>query len=290
MNDVLGYCRPETLEALTQAVRSERHAKFLAGGTDLLVRLRAGRIDCGAMIDLSGLTELRGISLGNDSLTVGSMTRMAELARSEPVRACAPALAAAASQVGSPLIRNRGTIGGNVANCAAAGDTIPVLLALDARANLIGPGEKKSLPAAALLGGVNTSTLAEDELIVSFDLPVRGKASAFVKFGPRKALAISNLSLALAAFVRDGVLHEAAVALGAVGVTAYRVPEIEARLEGVSLRDAEALESAALRLGEIVFERLGGRPEMPFKAPYKRNLAVAALKRAAARLGEEESL
>ena len=289
MNYVKGYCRPENMEELLRTVTETNHARFLAGGTDLLVGLRSGRIDCKTMIDLSGLRELRSISREGDTITVGSMMRMAEIARNEAVRAACPALSEAASQVGSPLVRNRGTIGGNVVNCAAAADTIPALLALDASARIVSPEGEKTVRVSTLLGGVNTTTLKPDELIVSFQIPVTGKRSAFFKFGPRKAIAISNLSLALAARMEGGVLHEASLAVGAVGVTAYRVPEMERRLEGLDPKNAAAVATAAAGLGEIVFERLGGKPEFPFKAPYKRNLAFAGLKRAVGRLGEEEN-
>jgi len=186
-------------------------------------------------------------------------------------------------------LRSGGPWGGIVATGAAAADTIPALLALDAAARIISPEGEKTVPVSTLLGGVNTTTLKPDEVIVSFQIPVTGKRSAFFKFGPRKAIAISNLSLALAARMEGGVLHESSLAVGAVGVTAYRVPEMGLRLEGLDPKNADAVAAAAAGLGEIVFERLGGKPEFPFKAPYKRNLAFAALKRAVGGLGEEEN-
>ncbi|MGH3023353.1 MAG: FAD binding domain-containing protein [Gaiellaceae bacterium] len=206
---------PRSLEEAL-ALKAERpDARPIQGGTDLMVELNFDRSRPEAILNLNEVAELRGWSRENGSLRLGSGLTYTEAMSGELARAL-PALTEASRTVGSPQIRNRGTIGGNLGTSSPAGDALPPLLLEDAEVDLASTGGERSLPLAEFLVGPKENALAEDELIVAVRLAPSGSRQTFMKVGPRNAMVIAVCSLAVAADRERGELRAAYGSAGPV--------------------------------------------------------------------------
>jgi CO/xanthine dehydrogenase FAD-binding subunit len=157
------------------------------------------------MVDLSRLAELRGISVDGDAVVIGALSTYAEIRRSSVCREHLPALVEAAATVGAAQIQNRGTLGGNAANASPAGDTLPVLLAMDASFVVGAARGERTIPSTDFWVAYRRTALAPDELIVRIRIPLGGgRETRFRKIGTRRAQAISKVVLALAWRDEDG--------------------------------------------------------------------------------------
>ena len=229
---------PETMEQLSRDLeRLTPDSLVLAGGTDLILRMREKRLQPDVLLSLSGVKELRDITITPDRAVIGAMATMAQVKRAADGLEDLQALADAAGGVGSPQIRNKGTIGGNVANASPAGDLPPVLWMLDAQAGLMAPGGcRRSLPVRQLLVDSGRTQLAPGELIVSFNIDraaLRGWRTVFEKLGHRSQVTISRIGLAVG-LRQDGtgVVQEARVVAGAIKPVPFRLSDAEQLLLG----------------------------------------------------------
>jgi CO/xanthine dehydrogenase FAD-binding subunit len=242
---------PRSLEEAYGLLASAPH-RALAGGTDLLVQLTGelGPVP-ERVLDLWRLDELRGIRAREGALEIGALTTHSQIRRSEACAAHAPALVAAAATIGAAQIQNRGTIGGNVMNASPAGDTLPVLLALDAVLIAGGPRGERSIPAAGFWPAYRTTALAPDELLLRVRIPiVDGRRQAFRKVGTRRAQAISKVVLA-AAWRRDPAWRDVRIAFGSVAATPIRAAAAESALEGAPPTAASIDRAVAALLAEL---------------------------------------
>lgn len=187
---------PRTLDEALRLRAEVPGAVPIEGGTDLMVELNFDRRRPEAMLNLNEVRELRGWSRENGSLRLGAGLTYAEIERSELSRLL-PALAEAARTVGSPQIRNRGTIGGNLGTASPAGDALPPLLVEGAEVELASARGTRRMPVQEFLLGVKRNALAEDELIVAVHVDPSGAPQTFMKIGPRNAMVIAVCSLAL---------------------------------------------------------------------------------------------
>ena len=192
---------------------------YWPGGTDLLIELRRGSKKAPRVVlDISGVAELAGIADSNGSITIGPLATHAELVRSEVVHKFAPLLSVAAATIGSPQIRARATVGGNIMNAAACADTVPPLMALGANVTLQSKAGSRELALADLFVKPYETKARADELLTAVRFPKLGPGarSAFIKLGRRNALAISRLSVAAILEVgKDGRIAEARIVPGA---------------------------------------------------------------------------
>lgn len=208
----------------------------LAGGTDLMVTM-TGEIGepPTRVLDIWALDELRGIRAEPEALVIGALTTYTELRHSPEVNEHAPALAQAAATIGAAQIQNRGTLGGNVINASPAGDTLPVLLALDAEMVLGSSQGERTVAAAEFWPSYRTTARRNDELLLGVRIPrVEGRQVRFRKVGTRRAQAISKVVMALAwvASTEGAPWSDVRLALGSVAATTVRVPAVETLLEG----------------------------------------------------------
>jgi CO/xanthine dehydrogenase FAD-binding subunit len=180
-------------EAYALLADHPRGLRVLAGGTDLMVAVnaRAGIDRVGHVLDIWRLRELRGISLQEGELRIGALTTYTDLMRSELIGKHLPALALVSREVGAWGIQNRGTIGGNVCNASPAGDTLPLLLAAEARFLLGGPRGERVVPADEFFLAYRKTALAADELLLRIDVPLGGKL-VYRKVGTRKAQSVAR--------------------------------------------------------------------------------------------------
>jgi CO/xanthine dehydrogenase FAD-binding subunit len=208
----------------------------LAGGTDLMVTI-TGEIGepPSRVLDIWRLHDLRGIHVDADTLVIGALTTHTNLRRSSEVTELGPARAEAAATIGAAQIQNRGTIGGNVVNASPAGDTLPVLLALDAEMVLGSAHGERTVAAGDFWPSYRTTARRDDELLLRIRIPrVNGRQIRFRKIGTRRAQAISKVVMALAwrSSGDDAPWSDVRLAMGSVAATTIRVPDVEAVLEG----------------------------------------------------------
>ena len=223
---------PDTVDAAVSALASDPASTVLAGGTDLMVEVNDGhRRPDRSVVVVNRIPELRSWRRSADasSVSIGAAVSWTELVDG-PLAAMVPALAQASRTVGSPQIRNVGTLGGNLATCSPAGDGLPVLSALGATVELASVSGRRSLPVADFMLGVKRTALGPGEIIVSITLPVVDGWQGYAKVGVRNAMVIA---VASACVVLDREHRSVAVALGSVGPTVLRCPEAEAHLAEV---------------------------------------------------------
>ena len=234
------------------ALLAEQPYRPLAGGTDLLVQL-AGELGPAPerVLNLWQLDELRGIEVRSNVLELGALTTYAGIRRSAACQAHAPSLVDAAATIGAVQIQHRGTIGGNVMNASPAGDTLPVLLALDAVLVLGSTAGEREVAAADFWPAYRRTAARPDELLVRIRIPVvTDREQRFRKVGTRRAQAISKVVVAAAWRGVDG-WRDVRIALGSVAPTPIRVAAAEAALEGRP-RDLASIEAAVAALGSAI--------------------------------------
>ncbi len=242
--------RPDCPEALWPLL--EAGARPMAGGTDLLVRLRR-QPPCDVAL-LEGIPGLDGVGLADGQLRLGATATHARLLAHPLVRERLPVLSRALAVLGSPLVRNMGTLGGNIATASPAGDTLPPLYALEATVELASRRGTRRLPLADFILGPGCTALARGEIVTAVLVPPPPPDALqhFEKVGRRDALAVAVASLA-AVIVRDeaGQVTEARLAVGSLGPTVTRCPQAEAYLLGRGL-DRETLATVGRRIREAV--------------------------------------
>jgi CO/xanthine dehydrogenase FAD-binding subunit len=217
---------PRSLEEALR-IKAERPAAVpIAGGTDLMVALNFDRLRPDVVLNLGEVAELRGWSRENGTLRLGAGLTYAE-AMEDPLRSLLPALAEASRTVGSPQIRNRGTIGGNLGTASPAGDALPPLLVEEAEVEVASTSGSRRLALDEFLVGPKRNALAPGELIVSVHVRPSGASQTFMKVGPRNAMVIAVCSLAVAV---DRDRDELRAAFGSAGPvpTLVRAPLEEA--------------------------------------------------------------
>jgi len=277
-----------TLDDACAALALRPDAVVLAGGTDLMVEANRGTRDMADVVVVDRVPELRGWTRDGDVLRIGAAVTCAEMSGGEPA-ALVPALAQAARTVGSPQIRNAATIGGNLGTASPAGDTLPVLAALDAVVEVRSATGTRDVPLDEFLIGVKTTALLPGELIVAVRVPVLDGPQEFLKVGTRNAMVISVASLVL---VVDRVGRTVRIALGSVGPTPVRATEAEVvAADRLDWSGRESLDAgSAERVAELVAEAARPIDDHRGTAAYRRHavgvLARRALRRALPNAGE----
>jgi len=211
------YERPATLaDAVTVLGDGGPDARPLAGGTDLIIRLRDGSIQPRVVVDLKWIAELdREIRDGDDRLTIGARTVMTDLAADRRIRREFPALAEAAAVVGAVQIRNRATLAGNICNASPAADTAPALLVYDATVLVAGPGGSRQIPIDAFFVRSGVTTLVRGEVVTAIELPRAASSPGAVHLRRTRRRGHDLASVTLACAVQaDGTTRLAYGSLG----------------------------------------------------------------------------
>ena len=284
------YIAVETIaEACSVLAGYGTELTILAGGTDVLIELRRGTTKAPKVVlDISGVPELHGIEEADGTITIKPLTTHTELVRSELLRQFAPLLGSAASAIGSPQIRDRGTVGGNIMNAAACADTVPPLIALGATVTLQSKGGSREMPLADLFVKPYQTKAKPGELLTAIRFPKlpAGVRSAFIKLGRRNALAISRMSVAAVLQIgRDGRIAEARIVPGAAFPTWKRVLEAEQMLVGHK-PEAKLLAAAGQKVSEEMIKVTGRRWSTEYKEPVIAVLVRRALEQCASKVGQ----
>lgn len=231
------FLAPESVEEAVRILRDQGTAAcVLAGGTDVMVRVRRGAIPagCTTLVSTHRIGGMRGIRREKGELVIGAATTAADLLRDPAVTEHAPILARVADRLASAQIRNVATVGGNLVNASPAGDLINPLLLLDARLILASTAGSRTVPVASFFTGPGATVLRPDELLVDvrFDVPPSDRVFRFEKAGTRPSMECSVITVGLAYTPRQGVPSRVRVSFGAAAPTPLRGARTEAVLEG----------------------------------------------------------
>lgn len=246
---------PRRLEQALQYLHSYGdETTILAGGTDILVRYYDRLYELNHVMNICELDELKYIKKFDDRIEIGALVTHAQLEESTIILHYAPFLAEAAAMVGSPQIRNRGTIGGNVANSSPAGDTLPPLVALEAQVKLVSLDRgERVVPLTEFFTGPGRNVAKKDEMITGFVIPVLDESyqGSFFKLGYRKALAIATLNGTVVMALENDLVKDCRIVLGAVAPTPVRLKLVEQMLIGKNLTEQLIEEATTQVLQEI---------------------------------------
>ncbi|MBE3580551.1 MAG: FAD binding domain-containing protein [Thermoanaerobacteraceae bacterium] len=284
---VTDYLFPASPGECLEMLAAHEEARIIAGGTDLMVDVKDKRLHPRVLVDITRIPGVDLIAEEGDNIILGGGVTHARAASSELVREKLAALAEAAASVGSPQIRNVGTLAGNVVNAQPAADGAVALVALGAEAEIIGPGGTRRVPVEELYEGVGRSRVdSARELLWRFLVPKwgEGDASAFVRLSPRRALSLPMLNVAVRVQVRDGRCQRARVCLAPVAPRPFLCREAAEALVGEEVSRDRMLEAAriAADLAQPRDSRLRGSRE--YRKKMVRVLVLRALEEAVARL------
>lgn len=271
------YHRARSIQEAQKMLAANPGAKLLAGGHSLIPLMKLRLASPSAVIDIGRIPELRGIAASGNMIRIGALATHAELAASAELRRRAAALAEAASVVGDPAVRNRGTIGGNVAHADPASDLPTVLVALGAQMVAVGPRGERTIDAASFFTGIMTTALGEDEILAAVLVPAAagGQGSAYVKFAhPASRYAV--VGAAAIVKVEAGACAEVRVAIGGLVPCAIRCASVEQSLTRQQPSDS-AIAAAASKVAQDLGEVNG---DIFASADYRRAIAPVYVKRA----------
>lgn len=282
MMSVKEYHRPENLEEAIRLLSDlGDSARIIAGGTDVMVKLKNGKISAEHLVSLDCVPGIRGINLTTDGkIRIGAATLMSELEQDENVKKYAAVLAEAAGTVGCNSIRNRATIGGNIVNASPVSDTIPAVIVLGGTIEITGPEGIRCEEADTFFQGLGKTTLLKNEVVTAVYIPIRERqGSTYLKFGRRNAMELAIVSAACAiSMAEDGTCNYAKMAIGAVTPKPTMLEEFETGMMGRGL--AEIDEAFLDVMGEKASQAVSPRSSTRATAEYKKKTAGVLARRA----------
>jgi CO/xanthine dehydrogenase FAD-binding subunit len=273
------YLAPTTLaEAISLLSRHKGKARIIAGGTDLVPKLKRREIKAPEyIIDLKGIPGLDKITPDNGGMTIGPLVTIGAVEASPHLRQNFPILAQAARSMASPQVRNRGTIAGNICNAVPSADSGPALLTLGARLKIISPKGERTISIEDFFTGPNQTTLTDEEILAEIRLPVMppNTKGEYLKLGPRRAMDLAIVGVAALVTAQDGVCKDIRLALGAVAPTPIRAKKAEAVLKGQKPTEETIEKAAKAAAGEA-------KPidDHRASAEYRREMVAVLVKRA----------
>jgi carbon-monoxide dehydrogenase medium subunit len=275
------FYQPSSLQEASRLLKDNGPGgRFLAGGTDLVIAMKEKGLLPKYIVDLKRVPGLSGIRANNDgAVTLGALTTMYEIETSALIKKRYPFLAQSAAEVGSIQIRNRATIGGNMANATPSADTAPALIALNATAKIVGTGGERTIDLEAFFKGPGQSVMNADEILTEITIPktTANLVGEYIKFSPREMMDLAYVGIAVAynLAASDKKCAGVRIVLGAVAPTPIRAKRAEATLEGQVLT-----EPLAEKVGQLAAEEAKPISDVRSSADYRRAMVGAMTKRA----------
>jgi carbon-monoxide dehydrogenase medium subunit len=270
------YYSPESLDEALSLLAELENATPVIGGTDLMIAMRNGVSVPSHVVDLNEIPELNYVKEEEGIIRIGATATHSQVANS-PLVAGIHSLVDSVSRIGSPQIRNRGTITGNICNASPAADSAPPLLVHMAEVEIQSLDGKRVIPIADLFAGSKINSLKPGELLIEIRIPVppAGSASSFKRIGRRKAFTLSVVSAAAYIQMEGETCTDAKVAFGSVAITPIRVPEAENLLTGSKL-DEETINAAS----KAVYEAVKPITDVRGTAEYRKDMCPVLMRRA----------
>ena len=276
--EAFAYTAPSTIaDALSLLAEHGDDAKVLAGGHSLIPMMKLRLANPAVLIDIGRIAALRGIRRQGGVVTIGAMTTHAQIEESAELRALLPIMAEAATVIGDPLVRHRGTLGGSLAHADPAGDWPAVALALDATIHVSGPDGERTIAAREFFLDLFTSALEPGELLTAIDLPIppAGTGMAYQKFAhPASGYAVVGAA-AVVTVDADGFCRDCRVGITGAGAKATRAEATEKALVGERM-SAERITEAAQQAGNGI----DFLSDLAASAGYRANLVTVLTQRA----------
>jgi carbon-monoxide dehydrogenase medium subunit len=272
--------QPATLREASRLLKENGPGgRFLAGGTDLVIAMKEKGLLPKYIVDLKRVPGLSGIRENSDgSISLGALTTMYTIETSALIKKKYPFLAQSAAEVGSIQIRNRATIGGNMANASPSADTSPALVALNATAKIASASGERTIAAEEFFKGPGQSVMAADEILTEITIPKTAPnlVGEYIKFSPREMMDLAYVGVAVVYTLgADKKCTGVRIVLGAVAPTPVRAKRAEAALEGQILSEA-----SAEKVGQIAAEEAKPISDVRSSADYRRAMVGTMTKRA----------
>ncbi len=272
------YTTSANLNEACRILAENKGARILAGGTDLLVKMKRGSVTAEMIVDIKKIPEICGIHTESSGMIfIGALTTLSELAGSAVIREKMPVLAATATKMASMQVRNRATIGGNLCNAAPSADLAPPLIALDAQATIVGSKGERKIPLSVMFQGPGSTTLAHDEILTGLliPLPHSDKRFTYLKHGTRRAMDIAVVGVAVGLLCKDHVCREADIVLGAVAPVPLRV-----RAASLYLMEGGLTEKTIEHVANIAAAEATPISDVRASAGYRQDIIKILVKRA----------
>jgi CO/xanthine dehydrogenase FAD-binding subunit len=271
------YHAPESLEELFDILREHpEEATFLAGGTDLMVKMKQRLVEPKRLINLKKIKGLRGVEEKDGYIHIGALTKLRTLERCHQVAKWLPLLRETVSAMGSVQVRNMATIGGNLCNASPAADSAATLIALGADAHIAGPAGERSLPLDEFFSGPQSNVLRKDELLtsVSVPFPEENSKGAFLKIG-RTKLDIATVNVAVQLRMKGDTIEDCRMVMGSVAPVPLRLIAVEKYLKGKKATDA-----TFKRAGEICSDEIKPVSDVRATANYRKTASKGLIREA----------
>jgi len=282
------YEAPQTIKAASALLaKAKGSAHVLAGGSDLLVRMKGGFIEPDLIVDIKRIRALREIKKTASGFSIGAAVSCAEMGENKALKKTWPGVVEAANLIGSKQVQGRCTVTGNLCNAGPAADSVPAMVAAGARAVIQGPKAKRTVPVEQVPVGPGKTSLKKGEIVESILLPARPARSgdAYLRFIPRTEMDIAVVSCGISLTLdARGVVKDARVALGAVAPTVLLVPAAAKAIIGSTLDDA-ALEKLGVACSAACRPIDDKRGTIEFRTKVAAVLAKRAAKIAYGRAG-----
>jgi carbon-monoxide dehydrogenase medium subunit len=274
-----------TKEAAALLAGEKGDAYILAGGTDLLVRMKTGLIEPDLVVDIKRIPATHDIKVSDKGISIGAAVSGAEMNEHAKLKKAWPGVVEAANLIGSDQIQGRCTVAGNLCNASPAADSVPALIAAAAKAVIVGEEKRRTVAVEKIITGPGSTSLQKGELIESIQLPKRLPRSgdAYLRFIPRTEMDIAVVGVGINLSLERGLVKTARVVLGAVAPTPVLVPKAAKAIIGTKL-DAKALENLAAACSEACNPISDKRGTIEYRTRVAgvlaRRAAVIAFKRA----------
>lgn len=280
MYDITGFYAAKSVADAVRALSAQPDAILIAGGTDVLISVREGKISGRPLVSIHGLPELTGVRMEADgTLWIGACTPFSDLSAHPLIREHAQMLGEAVNEVGSPQIRHMGTIGGNLANAATSADSAPSLFAMNAELELTGADGSRRLPIAEFYTGPGKSVRRHEEILTAIRIKKTEYEhfyGRYIKYGKRNAMEISTLGCAAwVHLAEDGKIEDLRLAFGVAAPTPIRCAAAEALAKGQMPE-----ESLYDRLAEQVRREITPRSSWRASAEFRLQIAGEMTRRA----------
>ena len=292
MYDIQSIYQAKSVDDAIRALQADPSAIVIAGGTDVLIKIREGKLAGCSLVSIHDLAgELAGVTLApNGDVEIGPLTTFRGVTFSEVIRQTVPVLGEAADMAGGPQLRAAGTIGGNVCNGITSADTASTLVALDAVLRVRGPRGEREVPISEWYLGVGRVALAPDELLVKIIIPYdnyAGYTGHYIKYAMRTAMDIATLGVSCLVKLTDDkkTVDDAALAFGVAGPVPMRAPSAEAAVRGLPIEEAIAVIGKAALAD--VNPRTSWRASKEFRIQLIEELSPRALREAARKGGAD---
>lgn len=267
------YFAPRKIEeALEILSKYGKEIKVIAGGTDLLIQYYDRLYEIDTWLDLKNIKELKEIKIYQNQMEIGAMVTHAQLEKSEDIKKYFPILGQAAADIGSPQIRNRGTVGGNIVNASPAGDLLAPLMAYDAQFKLLSIQKETLIPAEEFFIGPKKTILEPVQLLTRIILPLPSERTygCWIKIGKRKALIIATITLALVVEMAEDnkTVKDVRTCLGSVAPTPIEIKEIRKKMVGKNFSQLDFNQ-----LGQIVEDKISPIDDIRGTREYRKDVA-----------------